>query len=438
MRVILTESLIIAGLLLLNGIFAMSEIAVVTSRRARLERRAAEGSKGARQALRLVDEPTRFLSTVQVGITLIGVLAGAFGGATIADELDARLELIPLLAPISEALSLGIVVVAVSFCSLVIGELVPKRIAMQSPEPIASAVAIPMQLLARAASPLVTLLSFITRTILRLLRVPESKGTPVTEDEIRAVIAEGRQSGAVHIAEHEMLEGVFRLGDRLVRDLMLPRLDVDWVDLGGGVAELRERLARPRSEAVLVCRGSLDDIVGIVRPHRLLATALGGQAIDLAAEAEVPLYVPGSMEILRLLEQFRQSRQHVAVVLDEYGGVEGVVSLDSLLEEVVGEVPASADETASDPLILARADGTFLVDGSTDFGEVAARFALAPVPERERGAYRTVAGFVMQRLGRVPRLTDHFTWSGVRFEVVDMDERRIDKVLVTPAPVQPS
>lgn len=433
MRIILTESLIILGLLLLNGIFAMSEIAVVTSRRARLERQASDGSRGARQALTLVDEPTRFLSTVQIGITLIGVLAGAFGGATIAEEIDARMELVPALAPFSEALSLGIVVVVVSFFSLVVGELVPKRIAMQSPERIAASVAIPMQWIARLAAPLVDLLSFTTRSILRLLGVTEVKGTRVTEDEIRAVIAEGRQSGAVLVAEHEMLEGVFRLGERVVRDLMIPRPDVDWVDVDGGLSELQLRLTRPRSEAVLVCRGSLDEIVGIVRPNRLLGTLLAGRSLDLTAEAESPIYVPGSMDVLRLLDQFRHSRQRLAVVLDEYGGVEGVVSLDGLLEEVVGEVPSSADEEASPPQIVARADGSFLVDGSAEFAEVAERFGLSALPVRERGSYRTVAGFVMQRLGRVPRLADQFSWSGVRFEVIDMDERRVDKVLIVPA-----
>jgi len=436
MQIILTESLIILGLLVLNGVFAMSEIAVVTSRRARLERLAAGGSGGARQALALVDEPTRFLSTVQIGITLIGVLAGAFGGATIAEELDARLELIPMIAPFSEALALFVVVVAVSFCSLVIGELVPKRIAMQSPERIAMAVAGPMQGLARVASPLVTLLTFTTRAILRLLRIKESKGARVTEDEIRAVIAEGRQSGAVHVAEHEMLEGVFRLGDRFVRDLMVPRPDIDWIDVADTAAAVRERFTRPSAEAILVCRGSLDDVVGVVQPARLLAEFLDGKRLDLASQAGTPLFVPGSMAVLRLLEVFKQSRQRFAVVLDEYGGVEGVVALDEVLEEVVGEVPEASD--ISEAQIVERADGTFLVDGATEIDEILGRFSLGALPERDRGSYRTLAGFVMARLGRVPRATDSFVFSGVRFEVIDMDERRVDKVLVTPAPVAPS
>lgn len=436
MRLILTESLIILGLLVLNGVFAMSELAVVTSRRARLERLADRRVRGARQALALVDEPTRFLSTVQIGITLIGVLAGAFGGATIAEELDARLELIPALAPFSEALALGVVVAGVSFLSLVVGELVPKRIAMQAPERIAMLVAVPMQLLARVASPLVSVLTATTRTILRLLRVPETKGTRVTEEEIRAVIAEGRESGAVHVAEHEMLEGVFRLGDRFVRDLMVPRPDVDWVDVAEEPEALRARLARPDAGTLLVCRGALDEVVGIVQPARLLTAVLVGQPLDLAAQAVTPLFVPGSMAILRLLELFKQSRQRFAVVLDEYGGVEGVIALDQVIEEVVGAVPETSEE--AEALIVGRADGTFLVDGSTEIAEVQARFGLGPLPERERGRYRTMAGFVMARLGRVPRAADAFVHEGIRFEVVDMDERRVDKVLVTPAPIAPS
>ena len=436
MSLILSEILIILGLLVINGIFAMSEIAMVTSRRARLEKRAEEGSAGARTALALVEEPTRFLSTVQIGITLVGVLAGAFGGATLAEELDARLETVAALAPFSEALALFVVVASVTFASLVIGELVPKRIAMQAPERIAVLVAIPMRLLSRAVSPLVTLLTATTRGILRLLRVPEANTSAVTEDEVRAIIAEGRESGAVALAEHQMLEGVFRIGDRVVRDVMVPRPDVDWVDLDGGLDELRARLARPRADAVLVCRESLDGIVGIVRPAALLAEALGGARLDLARAAEAPLYVPGSMDLLRLLEQFKQSRQRFAVVLDEYGGVEGVVSLDAVLDEVVGDVPEAAGEDGR--RIVERADGTFLVDGALEFALVAEQFGITDVPERERGSYRTLAGFVMARLGRVPRVSDHFTWGGVRFEVVDMDERRIDQVLVTPAPVQPS
>lgn len=436
MQLILTESLVILGLLVLNGIFAMSEIAVVTSRRARLERMAAKGSGGARRALELVDEPTRFLSTVQIGITLIGVLAGAFGGATIAEELDTRLEAIPALAPFSEALALGVVVAAVSFCSLVVGELVPKRIAMQAPERIAMAVAAPMRALARVAAPLVWVLTGTTRAVLRLLRVPETKGTRVTEEEIRAVIAEGRQSGAVQLAEHEMLEGVFRVGDRFVRDLMVPRPDVDWVDVADDPAALRARLGRPDAETLLVCRGSLDEVIGTVQTSRLLAAHLAGEGVDLAAQAGAPLFVPGSMATLRLLELFKQSRQRFAVVLDEYGGVEGTIALDHVLEEIVGEVPEPTEQ--GEVFFVARPDGTFLVDGSVDFAEVTERFSLGAVPERERGSYRTLAGFVMARLGRVPRAGDAFAHSGVRFEVVDMDERRVDKVLVTPASVRPS
>jgi putative hemolysin len=432
MHPILVEVLIIGARLLVNGVLAMSEIAVVTSRRARLAQRATEGSAGARSALSLVDEPTRFLSTVQIGITLIGVLAGAFGGATIADELDARLELIPALAPFSEALSLGLVVVVISFASLVVGELVPKRIAMQSPERIAEFIALPMQAFARLASPLVTVLTFTTRSVLRLLRVNESKGTRVTEEEIRAMISEGRQSGAVHVAEHDMLEGVFRLGDRSVDYLMVPRPDVDWVDIEDNRAELAERLRRPGADTILVCRGSLDEVVGVLRAPRALALLLDGAPLNLMSATETALFVPGSMGTIRLLELLRQSRQRVAVVLDEFGGVEGVVSLQDVLAEIVGDVPESAEE--AEQQIMSRGDGTFLVDGSTDMDEVSARFGLGTLSARERGQYRTLGGFVMARLGRVPRVADRFEQAGVRFEVVDMDARRVDKVLVTPTP----
>jgi putative hemolysin len=436
MQTILFESLIILALLLVNGIFAMSELAVVTSRRAVLDRAARGGSAGARRAVQLVDEPTRFLSTVQIGITLVGVLAGAFGGATIAEQLAARLEVIPPLAPFSEGIAIAIVVASIAFCSLVVGELVPKRIAMQAPERIASVVAGPMQALARLASPLVSLLTLTTTTVLRLLGVPEAKGTRVTEEEIRAMIAEGRQSGAVHVVEHAMLEGVFRLGDRFVRDVMLPRTDVDWVGISEGLTGLRERMARPRANAVLVCRDSIDEVVGLVPLPRVLADSLAGLEVDLATVAEQPLFVPGSMSLLHLLERFKASRQRMAVVLDEYGGVEGVVELDDLVAEIVGEVPDGESGPAI-PDMTERPDGSWLIEGSVEVDQVFLRFALPAPPSRERAGYRTLAGFVLSHLGRIPRPADHFTWKGHRFEVVDMDGRRVDKILVVPPPGQP-
>jgi len=431
MHTILFESAIILGLLLVNGVLAMSELAVVTSRRANLERAARGGSPGARRAMALVDEPTRFLSTVQIGITLVGVLAGAFGGATIAEQLDVWLETIPVLAPFSEGLALGTVVSAIAFTSLVVGELVPKRVAMQAPERIASLVAAPMQVLARLTAPLVSVLTLTTTTILRLLGIAEVKGTRVTEEEIRAMIAEGRQSGVVHLVEHQMLEGVFRLGDRHVRDAMVPRPDVDWVDLSEGLAGLRERLARPSAETILVCRGSIDEVVGFVSIVRVLDELIAGRAVELPRIVQPPLFVPGSMTLLQLLERLKTSRQRVAVVLDEYGGVEGIVGREELVGMVVGAEPGT-EEGEAEALEVQRADGSWLLDGSVEFSDVLARFGLPDPPARERAHYRTLAGFIMARLGRVPRPADHFLWHGVRFEVVDMDQRRVDKVLVVP------
>jgi putative hemolysin len=433
MQSILFESLIILGLLLTNGVLAASEIAVVTSRRSRLERQAASGSAGATRALTLVDDPTRFLSTVQIGITLIGVLAGAFGGATIATQLDARLESIPGLAPYSEFIAVGIVVSTISFASLVLGELVPKRIAMQAPERVAAFVALPMQLIARIARPAVTLLTFTTTSILRALRISEARGTRVTEEEIRAMIAEGRQSGAVQAAEHDMLEGVFALGEGYVRDVMVPRHAVDWYDVEDGLDGLRQRLTRPEGECILVCRGTVDEVVGVLRSQRMLAAALAGSTHDPLAVVEQPLFVPGSMEILRLLVMFRSSQVRAAVVLDEFGGVEGFVTLDELLAPLVGEAGTGASPV--DESSKHRTDGSWFADGAADFDVVARRLGLAAVPERERGTYRTLAGFVMARLARVPRVGDRATWEGVTFEVVDMDERRVDKVLIIPKSV---
>jgi putative hemolysin len=432
---ILFECLLIFFLLLCNGVLAMSEIAVVTSRRSRLVQKAKEGSTGAQRALALLDDPTRFLSTVQVGITLIGVLAGAFGGATIARELDLHFEQIPAIAAFSETIAIAVVVGAISFSSLVIGELVPKRIAMQAPERIAAYVAAPMQIIARFAAPVVTILTLTTRALLRLLRVPETKGTLVTEEEIRATIAEGRQSGVVQHAEHEMLEGVFRVGDRLVWELMVPRPDVDWIDLSKGSDAWREALRSPNAEGILVCRGFLDEVVGVIHLRRLLPLLLDGSPVDPVDLADPALFVPGSMEIPRLLERFKQTRQRMAVVLDEFGGVEGIITLDGVLEEIVGDLPSLGHpDGEGESEFVARPDGTWLVDGAVEFEEISTRFGLPPVPLREDGNYRTLAGFVIARLGRMPHAGDRFLWGEIGFEVVDMDGRRVDKVLVTPLP----
>lgn len=427
-----TELIIILLLLVANGVFAMSEIAVVAAKKVRLQQRADEGDHRARAALALAREPAQFLSTVQVGITLVGVLAGAYGGATIAKPLATTLAAFPAVAPYAEALALGIVVAAITLLSLIIGELVPKNIALRNPETIASWVARPMMWLARIGGPIVKLLTGVTRLIMRLFGLSGSAAPGLTEDEIRAVIAEGAESGAIEAAESTVVHRVFQLGDQRVAALMTPRVDIEWIDVDATPQDLREFLASHSYQQFVVCQGDLDNVVGTVRAAELLPVVLRGADIDLRSLTKEPLFVPDSMRGFPLLEAFRASHKHVAIVMDEFGAVEGLVTSTDLLEALVGDLPADASEAAG-PFIQ-RADGSWLVDGSASMEDVGAKFELPPLPVDEAGAYHTIGGFVMARLGRVPVCADRFEWGGLRFEVVDMDGRRIDKVMVTPMP----
>jgi putative hemolysin len=430
---ILVEIVIILFLLLLNGVFAMSEIAVVTSRRVRLEHRAEQGDGGAAAALAIAREPSQFLSTVQVGITLVGVLAGAFGGATLSSELAVGIATVPALAPYADPIALALVVGAITYLSLIIGELVPKRIALGAPERIAAAIARPMRALSRVTAPLVALLTGTTNLTLRLLGVRLQSDPGITEEEIRALLEQGAESGAVPEVEHEVVESVFRLGDRSVRGIMTPRPDVDWIDLADDEtdASVVAQLEADRRALLLACDDDLDHVIGFVHAEDLLAHCLTGGRVDresLRAAARQPLFVPSSMPAFQLVEAFRSSRQHAAVVLDEYGGVAGVVTLHDVLEELVGELP-SPDEQ-DEPAIIRRTDGSWLMEGWTAVGDVEAELEIE-LPTEERSDYQTLAGFILARLGRLPRPTVFVDWQGFRFEVVDMDGRRIDKVLVS-------
>ena len=435
---IATELVVLVLLLVVNGVFAMSEIAIVTARRVRLEQRMEQGDRGAAAALALAHEPTQFLSTVQVGITLVGVLAGAFGATTLAEVLAVRLAAVPALAPYAEPLSLTLVVGGITYLSLVIGELVPKRIALGAPERIAVMIARPMRALSRVTAPVVQVLTGSTNLMLRLLGVRPHAEPGVTEDEIRAVLEQGSEFGVIQRAEHEIVESVFRLGDRTVRAIMTPRPEVDWIDIADDEPDTSARLVRyleqHRRALVLVAEQDLDHVVGFVHVEDLLAASLGGSAVNrdaLRAAARQPLFVPTVMPVLRLVETFRAARRHAAVVLDEYGGVSGIVTLHDVLEGLVGDLPSVGDVVEELPIVQ-RGDGSWLVDGALPIGEVEALLDL-PVLGHGRGDYETLAGFVLAGLARMPVPGDAFTWRDSRFEVVDMDGRRIDKVLVVPA-----
>lgn len=430
MTELLTEIGFIVALLLANGVFAMSEMAIVSARRARLQQRAAEGHAGARIALDLSAAPAELLSTVQIGITLIGIVAGAFGGASLSKLLAPWFEAIPAVAPYSEPLAFGLVVVAITFLSLVIGELVPKRIALSAPERIASLVAAPMRGLSRLASPVVKMLGFATELILRILRVKPMDDTPVSEEEIKIMVEQATKAGVLEMAEHDIVKNVFRFGDLRVSAIMTPRSEIVWLDASKPLEENLPRVAASHHSYFPVCQGSQDAVLGMISVKALWACAEAGKKPDLTDALLKPLYVPQSMPGLRLLEVFKQTRRHIALVIDEYGGVQGIVTLIDVLEALVGDIPTA--EGPRDEMIVKRQDGSWLLDGLVPVGRFKEIFKLKTLPGEGRNYFHTLGGFVMMHLGRIPSVADRFEWDGYTFEVVDMDGNRVDKVLVTP------
>ncbi len=416
-------------MILANGVFAMSEIAVVAARKVRLQQRAEDGDERAKTALALAHDPEKFLSTVQFGITLVGVLAGAYGGNRLAAPLAEQIAQLPPLARYADNIALALVVGVITVLSLIIGELVPKRIALNSPEAIASWVARPMIMLSRVGGPAVAVLTASTNFLLRVFSIKGEAEPNLTEDEIKALISQGAETGAVGVTEENIVQRVFQLGDQRVAGIMTPRPDIEWIDVDASEEELREFLASHSHTQFVVCHGGLDEVLGIVRSADLLPAAFKGTRIDLRSLTREALFVPDSMPAVQLLESFRGSHKHMALVMDEYGAVEGLVTVTDLLTAIVGELPGDASEAAGS--FVSRADGSWLVEGSAAMEAVTAHFGLDGLPEDETGAYHTIGGFVMARLGRVPKAADHFEWGGMRFEVIDMDGRRIDKVLVS-------
>lgn len=424
------EILILFVLIIANGVFSMSEMAIVSSRKVRLQQMANQGDAKARAALELAEAPNRFLSTVQVGITLIGILTGAFGGATIADKLALYIELIPGLVPYSRPIAFSMVVLTITYLSLIVGELVPKRLALNNPERIAANVAIPMRTLAAGASPVVHLLSASTDLVLRILGVGPSTEPQVTEEEIKVLIEQGTEAGTFEEAEQDMVQRVFRLGDRPVNALMTPRPDIVWLDLEDSAEENRQKMMDSCHSRFPVCQGGLDNVLGVMHVTDLLARTLSGQPLDLTISLRQPVFVPESTRGLKVLELFKQTGIHVALVVDEYGVIQGLVTLNDVLVEIVGDVP-SADEL-DDPQAVQREDGSWLLDGMLPVDEFVELFDINELRGKHQGSYQTLGGFVMTHLGRIPAATDHFEWEGMRFEVMDMDGNRVDKVLVMP------
>lgn len=426
-----SQILIILLLMLANGIFAMSEMAIVSARRVRLQEMANSGDAKARAALELANSPNRFLSTVQVGITLIGILAGAFGGAALSETIAVYLARIPALVQYSEAIAFGLVVLIITYLSLIIGELVPKRLALNAPEKIAANVAAPMQILAKAASPLVHLLSISTELVLKLLRVNTNVSEPlVTEEEIKLLLRQGAEAGMFEAAEQDMVERVFHLGDQRVAGIMTPRLDIVWLDLNDSAEINRNKMIDNPHTRFPVCQETLDNVLGIVHITHVLTQTLQGKPIDLLAVLQQPLVIPETTHALKILELFKQSGTHIALVVDEYGVIQGIVTLNDVMEVVIGEVPFADQQEEAD--IIRREDGSWLVDGMLPIGELKELLNLEELPGEDRGNFHTLGGFVITHLGHIPRSSDYFEWSVFRFEVVDMDGNRVDKVMIAP------
>jgi putative hemolysin len=426
------EIVVIFLLIVANGVFAMSEMAVVATRKSRLQDWADKGNAKAKAALELASAPNRVLSAVQIGITLIGILAGAYGGRTIADRLAAYLGLIPAIEPYSQAVGLGIVVIGITYFSLVIGELVPKRLALRHPETIATLVAIPLRAFSKVSSPVVHVLTVSTDALFGLFGRHHTQEPPVTEEEIKILVQKGTKAGVFEESEQDMVEAVFNLADRSARWLMTPRTQIVWLDLNDPFERNRQKIAESGHSRFPVGAGDLDHVIGVVQAKDLLANCLAGKAVDLKASMQEPFLVPRTVSALQVLESFKQSGKHIVLVVDEYGGIEGLLTHHDILEAIAGEIPFSEKHT--EPKAVQRPDGSWLLDGMLPVEEFKEIFHLESLPGEKRDAYQTLGGFLFTQMGRVPSVTDHFEWTNLRFEIVDMDGKRIDKVLVTRLP----
>jgi putative hemolysin len=425
---IIIQIIIILALIVANGFLAMAEIAVISARKARLQQRAEEGDPGAKVALELANSPGRFLSTIQIGITLVGILAGAFGGAIIAEQMAPQLNRMAWIAPHGGAVSLFIVVLGITYLSLIIGELVPKQIALNHAERISAAVAPFMRALSWLGSPLVHLLSLSTQLVLRVFGIKPSAETSVTAEEIKLMIEQGTQEGVFELTEQEMVERVFRLGDRTVNALMTPRPDVVWLDVSEPPEEIQKKITADTHTHYPVAEGQIDRIIGLVNSKDLLSQNLSCQPIDLRSVLRPALFIPESMSALDVLERLKKKRTHVAIVIDEHGGFQGLVTTSDVLEAIVGDIPMPDDAEEAD--IIQREDGSWLVDGKVPADEIRELLPVNELPFEDENLYQTLGGLVMAFLGRIPKSGDHFDWSGFRFEVMDMDGHRVDKVLI--------
>jgi putative hemolysin len=422
------EILIILVLILINGLFAMAEIAIVSSRKLRLQQRVDNGDRKAKLALKLANNPSRFLSTVQIWITLVGILAGAFGGATIAEQIGLWLRDVPWLAAYGEVIGVALVVLFLTYFTLVLGELVPKRLALQNAEGVAIWVAGIMDTVSRVASPLVSFLSASTDFIVKILGSKADQEPSVTEEDVRSLLAQATKTGVFHEAEQQMVAGIFRLGDWDVGNLITPRTDVVWLDLDDPKEANQKKIIESVHAQFPVARGSLDNVLGVIHTKDLLAAQLQGQPLDLERLIMEPIVVPESTAVLEVLELFKDSTVKMAFVIDEFGGLQGLVTINDILGAIVGETVVSSQLTEDS--IVVREDGSWLMDGMLSIDEFKDFLDIDVLPDEKIADYQTLGGFIMTGLGRIPSPADHFEWGDYTFEVVDMDGFRVDKILV--------
>jgi putative hemolysin len=425
------EAGIILLLLIANGVFALAEISIVAARKNRLRQSAAAGNSRAQVALELAESPNRFLATVQIGITLIGILAGAFGGATIAEELGALYAHVPVIRPYAEVLGVATVVLVVTFVSLVVGELVPKRIGLLNPEAMAAALAKPMHALSKISAPVVSLLSVTTDLIVRLFGIRPKQEPPVSEDDIRTMVEQGLHAGVFHKIEKQVVEGAFRLDQLQVREIMTPRTRIVWLNLSDPDEVNWRKVVASGHSSFPTYEGTRDNVVGIASVKALWANLALAEKAELRHLTMPPLVVPGAMSATKLLETFKKTGKDVALVADEFGGIQGLVSLTDVLEAIIGEVPSG--DRPRRRHIQERDDGSWLVDGLVETDHLKTQLQIRHLPGEENDEYQTLAGFILFQLGHIPTEGEKFECEGLRFEVVDMDKHRIDKVLIAPA-----
>ena len=430
------QVMMIFGFAVLNGILAMSEIAVVSARRGLLRHAADSGNERAQEALALSADPSEFLATIQIGITLVGIVAGAFGEATLARALASALSAIPTLVPYANAIATLTVVLAVTYLTLVIGELVPKRLALNNPEGIAAAVAQPMEVLSTITRPIVWLLSASTDAVVRLIGIEPSEQPDVTPEEIETLVEHGAELGVFEKSERDMIESVLRLDEWRVDAFMTPRTRVTWIDIEDPEEQTRATLLGAKHSRFPVMEGNPDNSIGMLYTKDLVVRFLKGEPFDVQAFLRPVLFVPESMSTLRVLEIFKQEGKHIALVIDEYGSVEGMVTDMDILEAIVGEIPAEGEP--AEPRAQMREDGTWLVDGMLHINRLWEVLDLETEMEGIYRGYQTVSGFVMTELDGIPNEGEHFEFHGQRFEIIDMDGHRVDKVLVTPQRRGPS